>query len=95
MGSMKLFCPNRWVETCPEESICPRCGFRLAAFDALGYDGKLLLALKHSIPENRMLAIELLGEFRSRPAALAFASIIVNEDDPFALGAIARACLHR
>jgi hypothetical protein len=63
----------------------------MAAFNALGYEGKLLLALKHPIRENRMLAIQLLGELNSRWAASAFASIIDEEDDPYALSAIVRA----
>jgi HEAT repeat protein len=91
MGSLTYFCPNCWVETCPHDSICPRCGFRLAAFDALGYAGKLLLALKHPIPGDRMLAIQLLGELKSRPAALALTTVIDVEEDPYALSAIVHA----
>jgi HEAT repeat protein len=91
MGSLTSFCPNCWVETRPDDSECPRCGFRMAAFDALGYEGKLLLALKHPIPENRMLAIQLLGELNSQPAALVFATILDHEEDPYVLSEIVQA----
>ena len=63
----------------------------MAAFDALGYEGKLLLALNHPMPEHRMLAIQLLGERKSRPAVSAFAIIIEEEEDPYVLRAIAQA----
>jgi HEAT repeat protein len=91
MGTITLFCPNCWVETRPDDSDCPRCGFRMAAFDAIGYEGKLLLALKHPISETRMLAIQLLGELKSRSAALAFATTIEEEEDPYVLSAIVHA----
>jgi HEAT repeat protein len=63
----------------------------MAAFDALGYEGKLLLALKHPIPENRMLAIQLLGERESRSAVSVFATILDQEEDPYVIRAIALA----
>jgi HEAT repeat protein len=89
--SLTSYCPNCWIVTGPDDRVCPNCGFRMAAFDSLGYEGKLLLALKHPIRENRMLAIQLLGELKSRTAIPAFATIIDEEEDPYVLGAIARA----
>ena len=89
MVSLNHYCPICWIETGPDDSVCPGCGFRMAAFDSLGYEGKLLLALKHPIPENRMLAIQLLGELKSRPAVPAFATNIEEEEDPYVLRAIA------
>ena len=82
MGLMTFFCPNCWADTRLDDSVCTQCGFRMAAFDALGYEGKLLLALKHPITEKRTLAIQLLGELKSRSAALVFATIIDEEDGP-------------
>jgi HEAT repeat protein len=91
MSAPTCFCPNCWVETGPHDPVCPSCGFRMAAFDALGYEGKLLLALKHPIPDNRLLAIQLLGELKSRSAVSVFATAVDEEQDPYVLGAIARA----
>ena len=58
--SMTLFCPSCWVKTCLDASICSRCGFRLPSVDAFGHVGKLLLALKHPVPEHRSLSDVLL-----------------------------------
>jgi HEAT repeat protein len=91
MASLTSYCPNCWIETGPDDRTCPGCGFRMAAFDALGYEGKLLLALKHPIRENRMLAMEILGEIRSRTAVPVFATIVEDEEDPYVLRAIAEA----
>ena len=91
MSALTSYCPSCWIETEPEDRACPSCGFRMAAFDALGYEGKLLLALKHPIPEKRMLAIEILGEIRCRTAVPVFATIVEDEEDPYALRAIAQA----
>jgi len=91
MGLMTFFCPNCWADTRLDDSVCTQCGFRMAAFDALGYEGKLLLALKHPITEKRTLAIQLLGELKSRSAALVFATIIDEEEDLYALSAIVHA----
>jgi HEAT repeat protein len=57
----------------------------MAAFDALGYEGKPLLALKHPIPETRILAIQLLGELKSLAATRVFAAILDEEDDHYIL----------
>jgi len=91
MESLTYFCPNCWAETRPDDSVCALCGFQMAAFDALGYEGKLLLPLKHPIRENRTLAIQLLGELKSRAATTVFANIIGEEEDPYTLGAIVHA----
>jgi predicted amidophosphoribosyltransferase len=88
MDSLISYCPNCWIEIGPQDSVCPNCGFRMAAFDTLGYEGKLLLALKHPITENRTLAIQLLGEIKSRSAVSAFATLLDEEEDPYILRAI-------
>jgi predicted amidophosphoribosyltransferase len=46
MGALRVFCPNCWIEINAEDNICEGCGFRLATFDSLSYEAKLLLALK-------------------------------------------------
>ncbi len=43
------------------------------------------------MPEHRMLAIQVLGERKSRPAVPSFATIIEEEGDPYELRAIAQA----
>jgi HEAT repeat protein len=92
---LTCYCPNCWIQTEPDDQACPGCGFRMAAFDSLGYQGKLLLALKHPVREHRMLAIQLLGEIKSQSAVTAFGTIIEQEEDTYVLReiALALACI--
>jgi hypothetical protein len=90
MGSLTYFCPSCWAESADDATECPRCGFHMADFDALPYESKLIGALKHPIRENRMLAIQLLGDLESRAAVPAFGAILREEDDPYVLGEMAR-----
>ena len=48
--------------------ICPNCGYDLSDFSSLSYEEKLLLALRHPVPESRMVAIQTLGDLHSQPA---------------------------
>jgi hypothetical protein len=68
MESLTYFCPKCCAEAGNDAPECPRCGFRMADFDALPYESKLILAQKHPIRENRMLAIQILGKLRSQQA---------------------------
>jgi hypothetical protein len=91
MESLMYYCPNCWAEIGPDVAACPRCGYRMADYDTLPFESKLILTLKHPIRENRMLAIQLLGERRCRGAIPAFEAILREETDPYVLGEIARA----
>jgi HEAT repeats len=91
MISLTRYCPNCWIETGHDEQACPKCGFRMAAFDALGDEGRLLLALRHPNPVNRLLAIRLLGDLKCRTAVPVFAAIIDEDENPCVLGEIAAA----
>jgi hypothetical protein len=84
MAALRTFCPNCRDEPKADESVRPGSGFRMAAFDALGCERKFLVALKHPIPETRMLAIQLLCAIRSRSAVAAVATILEREEDPYA-----------
>jgi hypothetical protein len=91
MESLMYYCPDCWAEVGPDVVTCPGCGYRMADFDSLPFESKLILALKHPIRVNRMLAIQLLGERRYRGAVPAFEPILREETDPYVLGEIARA----
>ncbi|MBX6312903.1 MAG: HEAT repeat domain-containing protein [Isosphaeraceae bacterium] len=93
MGSLTYFCPSCWAEIGPDISACPGCGCRMAEYDALPFEAKLILALKHPIRENRMLAIQLLGERRCHSASAipAFEAALREEEAPYILGEVARA----
>ncbi|MEO8287025.1 MAG: HIT family protein [Chloroflexota bacterium] len=96
------FCPNCWTETLEEEENCPACGCALLCFEQLPYEKKLIMALKHPVIQNRMIAIELLGQigpeedgyyeyYQLREVLLALARI----DTPSTRALISEASSHR
>jgi predicted amidophosphoribosyltransferase len=84
------FCPNCWSEIRENVSVCPHCRYDLAHYNQLPYEDKLILALRHPIRENRMLAIQLLGDLRSRSAISVFRSIIREENDFYVIREVVR-----
>jgi len=84
------FCPNCWSEIPENLSVCPHCQYDLAHFNQLPYEDKLILALRHPIRENRMLAIQLLGDLRNRSAISVFRSIIREENDFYVIREVVR-----
>lgn len=53
----------------------------MSEYDSCSFEEKLLHALSHPVRENRMMAIQLLGEIKSVKAVSAFASILESEND--------------
>ena len=60
---------------------CPHCGSDLSGYERLSYEEKLILSLRHRVRENRMMAIQLLGDLRSKRAVDAFEAILKTEED--------------
>jgi HEAT repeat protein len=76
-----FFCPQCWKEI-PESALeCPHCCYDLSGYERLSYEEKLVLALRHPLRENRMMAIRLLGELESQTALALFESILKTEED--------------
>jgi hypothetical protein len=75
------FCPNCGGEIRENASVCPHCQYELANYNHLPYEDKLILALRHPVRENRILAIQLLGDIRSKSAISAFGYILHEEND--------------
>jgi hypothetical protein len=84
------FCPKCWGEIEENASICARCRYDLTGYGRLPYEEKLILALRHSIRENRRLAIQLLGDLRSMKAITVFESILQHETDFYVIREIVR-----
>src|SRR5512135_1720063 len=80
---LNYYCPHCWKEIEAGAIQCPHCLYALADHERLSYEEKLLRALGHPIRENRMLAIQLLGELRSTAALPAFEAILRAEEDPY------------
>jgi hypothetical protein len=93
-SAMIHFCPSCWVEIRENVSVCPRCRYDLARYNQLPYEDKLILALQHPVKENRMLAIQLLGDLHSKSAIPVFRSILREGDDFYVIREIVRS-LHK
>ena len=86
------YCPNCWANVVKKEITCPNCKFDLTDFSQLPYGKKLLLALKHPVPEQRMIAIKTLGELNNIECLSSFQQMLLNEDeDYYTLAAIIEA----
>lgn len=81
---MTHFCPECWSQLKPDEIVCPYCKFDLAGYSGRPYE-ELIRALRHPIPENRAMAIQLLGELRSERALGALESILRGDSDFYVL----------
>jgi HEAT repeat protein len=76
-----FFCPNCWKEIDGRATVCPHCEYDISEYTKLSYEEKLINALRQPIRENRMMAIRLLGELRSKAALAPFAAILETEED--------------
>lgn len=86
MRNMEVsFCPRCWAYLNPAALVCGECGCDLVEYQKLPYVEKLIVALKHPIPENRMVAIQVLGDLRSTAALPASRSILETEKDCYVL----------
>jgi len=80
---MYYFCPNCW-ENIPEgEQVCPKCGFRLDDFTNYEYEEKLIAALRHPVPERRIMAAQVLGMRESQKAIPEFRKILSGDDTDY------------
>jgi len=57
------------------------------------YEEKLIKALTHPVREQRMIAIETLGNIRYLPAVPKFELIVRNEDDAYVVREVIRALM--
>ncbi len=80
---MTFVCPRCGATRPPEEPVCGRCGFDIAAFESASYDDKLLIALFHPEPETSARAAYLLGFRRPPGAAEALERRYHGTDDPY------------
>ena len=71
--------------------LCPHCGYAISEYESLSYEKKLICALKHIVRENRMMAIQMLGELQSHAALPYFADILETEEDFYVIREITHA----
>lgn len=83
-----FFCPNCWKEIDARAIVCPHCKYDTAEFASLPFEEKLIYTLRHPVRENRMMAIRLLGEMRSKAALSSFAAMLETEEDFYVIRVI-------
>lgn len=82
---LTFFCPNCWNRIAEGTNRCPSCGFDLKRTAALTYPEQLVLSLRHSVPEYRLTAAQILGQLGSTAALPEFQRIIETENDYYLL----------
>lgn len=86
------YCPNCWANVDEKDTTCPNCRFELSEFSQYPYEKKLLLALKHPVPERRILAIRTLGELSNVECLNSFQQMLLNDaEDYYTLAAVIEA----
>jgi HEAT repeat protein len=88
---LAFYCPNCWNEIAAGDTECAHCSYLVEEDNARSYEAKLIRALTHPVRENRMMAIQLLGELRSTSALPVFASLLEEEVDFHVIREIAQA----
>lgn len=73
---LTYYCPECWKIVNETDIVCPHCGFQLTEFHELDFEEKLLSSLKHSIPERKIMAAQILGNINSGKALIEFQNII-------------------
>lgn len=91
--SMTYFCPNCWSENEKMAARCPSCGFDLSAYQLLSNESRVILALRHPVKEDRMMAILILGDRGSGTAVPVFRCMLDGEEDIYIVHEIIRALL--
>jgi hypothetical protein len=81
------FCPACHAMVSRDADRCPSCGADLAALDAEGIEAKLIRALRHVLPDRRVLAARALGRRRAVAALAVLAGIAESDPDPYVAAA--------
>lgn len=79
------FCPKCWHDTRRPSGRCFVCGYDFAAHSRLPFEKKLILALRHPVMENRLMAIRTLGELKEVEALPHLETILKSEKDSYVL----------
>jgi len=79
------FCPFCWSIIPEKVKTCPDCGELLCRYNDRSIEEKYILALRHPITENRILAAMFLGESESRQALPEFERMLREEKEYYVL----------
>jgi len=79
---VQWYCPDCFAEVEQQTAHCPRCGADLAD-PARDFEEQLIRALRHPLPDRRLLAAQVLGQRGARRAVPRLIQIIEEPDDPY------------
>ena len=90
------FCPACWSVVPEKAATCSRFGTGLSEYMHLSIEQKYLLALRHPVSDNRILAVRFLGELQSRKALSEFKRMLCEEKEYYVLREVVLAltCIH-
>jgi hypothetical protein len=91
--SVTWYCPVCWHHTGEQQTVCPGCGHSLMSHEFETYEERLMKALTHPVREQRMIAIETLGNIRYLPAVPKLELIVRNEEDAYVVCEVIRALM--
>jgi HEAT repeat protein len=85
------FCPACWFILPENMKTCSQCGADLGEYNQLSIEEKYLLALRHPVSENRIIAAQFLGKLGSRKSLPEFGRMLRDEQEYYVLREVVRA----
>jgi len=77
------FCWHCYAQNERPDGLCARCGEEIAEPADTTFDDRLLWALRHPIPERRMVAVRALARRRAGRAREPLHELATRADDPY------------
>jgi HEAT repeat protein len=79
---VQWYCPHCFAEVEQQTERCPRCGADLTdpTFD---FEEQLIRALRHPLPDRRLLAAQVLGQRQAHGAVPDLLRIVGDSGDPY------------
>lgn len=79
---VQWYCPDCFAEVEQQTERCPRCGADLTdpTFD---FEEQLIRALRHPLPDRRLLAAQILGQRHAHRAVPHLIGIVRESEDPY------------
>ena len=86
------FYPACWSVVPERATTCSQCGEDLGEYNQLSIEEKYILALRHPVSENRIIAARFLGKLGSRKALPEFERMLRDEQEYYVLPDVDSRC---